>query len=619
MKLYHKILLCLFLLLGVTIWEFVTVEPVQADPGGVIPPATHVILLDVSGSMSSNNPKYGQYGTYANGFADSVVQLFAGLLAPDGKTLRAEDNVVIMPFTSDGAAGGRVRKVVKGLTLADFVKALNDPNQVPGPGDGGWGKGMVPHLKRAMDLPGAADGVKGIRFYWILTDNGLGNAPGQDPFPYYRQLRDDERFSHVWFMPLNCLPKGNGNLVLYLILQHTDEDSVWTNDLFKLLQERLNGKIWPNFKREIVSFRPLIKKVKIDGKESRALILKTSDFETSENAGSENDEWDRAVTGLDGSYEVPMTCDEQGNYQGELRFKAALPDGWKLKRLTGAKYKVTDKSPDDVDIRIDPSGASADQSNQFPITLSFLINKDDAEQLIKDGASANLTLSCRGLTKVSFRDSSVDGSALAINPELLRGVENLDVVLNYLVLDSRTLNEEQSLPWMFNDIKVTLSLEKKSKTGLVVVFGIATIVLLIGIGLLIMAFTRGSKYRFCYKIFAKSGSELQNGELDFTLGGRVRKAELDIDGSKFVSISKSDEDFLVLFADQEPSANEYMEDSLEDLSGALEQNHELFSLAETYSHSMPDGRSVTWHIEKGSGAGESDPYVPQEQSQEEYI
>ncbi|MCR4783015.1 MAG: hypothetical protein K6A35_00650, partial [bacterium] len=60
MKLYHKILLCLFLLLGVTIWEFVTVEPVQADPGGVIPPATHVILLDVSGSMSSNNPKYGQ-------------------------------------------------------------------------------------------------------------------------------------------------------------------------------------------------------------------------------------------------------------------------------------------------------------------------------------------------------------------------------------------------------------------------------------------------------------------------------------------------------------------------------------------------------------------------------
>ena len=34
MKLYHKILLCLFLLLGVTIWEFVTVEPVQADPGG---------------------------------------------------------------------------------------------------------------------------------------------------------------------------------------------------------------------------------------------------------------------------------------------------------------------------------------------------------------------------------------------------------------------------------------------------------------------------------------------------------------------------------------------------------------------------------------------------------
>ena len=568
MKLYHKILLCLFLLLGVTIWEFVTVEPVQADPGGVIPPATHVILLDVSGSMSSNNPKYGQYGTYANGFADSVVQLFAGLLAPDGKTLRAEDNVVIMPFTSDGADGGRVRKVVKGLTLADFVKALNDPNQVPGPGDGGWGKGMVPHLKRAMDLPGAADGVKGIRFYWILTDNGLGNAPGQDPFPYYRQLRDDERFSHVWFMPLNCLPKGNGNLVLYLILQHTDEDSVWTNDLFKLLQERLNGKIWPNFKREIVSFRPLIKKVKIDGKESRALILKTSDFETSENAGSENDEWDRAV---------------------------------------------------DVDIRIDPSGASADQSNQFPITLSFLINKDDAEQLIKDGASANLTLSCRGLTKVSFRDSSVDGSALAINPELLRGVENLDVVLNYLVLDSRTLNEEQSLPWMFNDIKVTLSLEKKSKTGLVVVFGIATIVLLIGIGLLIMAFTRGSKYRFCYKIFAKSGSELQNGELDFTLGGRVRKAELDIDGSKFVSISKSDEDFLVLFADQEPSANEYMEDSLEDLSGALEQNHELFSLAETYSHSMPDGRSVTWHIEKGSGAGESDPYVPQEQSQEEYI
>ena len=566
MKLYHKILLCLFLLLGVTIWEFVTVEPVQADPGGVIPPATHVILLDVSGSMSSNNPKYGQYGTYANGFADSVVQLFAGLLAPDGKTLRAEDNVVIMPFTSDGADGGRVRKVVKGLTLADFVKALNDPNQVPGPGDGGWGKGMVPHLKRAMDLPGAADGVKGIRFYWILTDNGLGNAPGQDPFPYYRQLRDDERFSHVWFMLLNCLPKGNGNLVLYLILQHTDEDSVWTNDLFKLLQERLNGKIWPNFKREIVSFRPLIKKVKIDGKESRALILKTSDFETSENAGSENDEWDRAVTGLDGSYEVPMTCDEQGNYQGELRFKAALPDGWKLKRLTGAKYKVTDKSPDDVDIRIDPSGASADQSNQFPITLSFLIN-----------------------------------------------------VLNYLVLDSRTLNEEQSLPWMFNDIKVTLSLEKKSKTGLVVVFGIATIVLLIGIGLLIMAFTRGSKYRFCYKIFAKSGSELQNGELDFTLGGRVRKAELDIDGSKFVSISKSDEDFLVLFADQEPSANEYMEDSLEDLSGALEQNHELFSLAETYSHSMPDGRSVTWHIEKGSGAGESDPYVPQEQSQEEYI
>lgn len=619
MRLYYKFFLCLLLLLELVIWETITVRPAQADPSGAIPPATHVLLLDVSGSMSSNNPKYGQYGTYVDGFSDSVVQLLAGLLAPDGRTLRAEDNVIIMPFTSEGADGGRERKIVKDLTLASFVTALDDPHQVPGPGDGGWGKGMVPHLKRAMELPGAADGVNGIRFYWILTDNGLGNAPGQDPFPYYRQLRDDKRFSHVWFIPLNRLPQGSGNLVLYLILQQTDEDSTWTDDLFKLLQKRLDGGIWPDFKREIVSFRPLVKKIKINGKDSRALILKTSDFETNENIGSDGEEWDHATITMDGSYEVPMIRDEQGNYQGSIRFKAALPDGWKLRYLTGANYKVTNKLPDDIDIQVDTSSESADKFNQFPITFSFLINKDDAQKLIKDRSSASLVISGCGSTKVSFRDSSVDGSALAIKPELLREVENLDVVLNYLILDNQNLNEEQSISWMFNDVKITLSIEKKTGINFGVILGIAVVLLLIGVSLLIMAMTRGSKYCFCYKIFAKSGSELKNGELKFALGGRTKKAELDIDGSKFVSIYKDGDNFLVLFADQEQSDGEYIESDWGDLPGVVEQEHELFSLSENYHYSMSDGCSVSWHIEKDNHDSGPDSCVSPDSSQEEYI
>ena len=619
MELYRKTFLYLFLLLILTTWGFGTVEPTRADPGGKIPPATHILLLDVSGSMSSNNAKYGQYGTYNDGFTDNVVKLFASLLAPDGKTLRAEDNVIIVPFTSAGADGGRERKIVNDLTLANFAEALGDPNQVPGPGDGGWGDGMGPHLKRAMELPGVADGVNGIRFYWILTDNGLGNAPGQDPFPYYRQLRDEEHFSHVWFIPLNRLPYSSGNLVLYLILQQTDENSTWTNALFKLLQKRLDGGIWPDFKREIVSFRPLVKKVKIDGEESRALLLKTSDFETSENANDDNDEWSGAIKNLDGSYEVSMFQDEQGNYQGKLRFSASLPDGWKLKRLSGAKHKVTDKSPADIDIQIDSSSANADESGRFPLTFSFLINKDDAEKLIKDETSANLTLSYRGLTKVSFRDSSVDGSALAINPELLREVQHLDVVLNYLVLDSRNLDEEQTLPWMCSDIKITLSPEKKRGINLGLIFGTATLIIIIGVGLLIMAATRGSKYRFCYTITSKSGSKIQSDELEFTLGGRVKKAELDIEGSKFVSISKNGENFLVLFADQKQNIDEYLGDDTENVFGATEQSCELFSLTETYSHSMSDGRSVSWHIEKGGSDRKSPSYYPQDSSREEYI
>lgn len=237
-----------------------------------IPPIEHVVLLDTSGSMSSYRPQWGQYGTYENGFAPTVTRFLGFLLAPDGQYLRGEDAAVLYPCSFYGKRDEKRREAYRAasqnLTLQDMsarlgARADDGKARCPGPdSDGAMGNdGMLQGLRQAMQEAHERQSAS-LHVYWFLTDNGFDDSAEKLPEEFYKFLaRDGEKsLAQVWFAPLRQLPDGNGNLVLYVIIQEDTPglwQASWSDEMAeKVLQPRLE-ELWPNdsFRRRLIDLR----------------------------------------------------------------------------------------------------------------------------------------------------------------------------------------------------------------------------------------------------------------------------------------------------------------------------------------------------------------------------
>lgn len=213
------------------------------DPAVVLvpPPAEHLVLLDVSGSM-----KKGGYGD-KNGFSPELVGRLAKLLAPDGAAFREADPLTLMPFADPTT---RVQDPVA-TTLGQASQALD---ALEGPGGGATNLKLA--LETALQRPST-----GLRFLWILTDNENNFQGQRSDLPYYELLRDDPRIGRVWFFPLAAPqsasggPEGAGALVLYLVTSPLDGDTRWVEPFVRTVETRLTDA-W-GFAMQGVLFRPL--------------------------------------------------------------------------------------------------------------------------------------------------------------------------------------------------------------------------------------------------------------------------------------------------------------------------------------------------------------------------
>lgn len=216
--------------------------PAPAATTEVAPPAAeHLLLLDVSGSMTK-----GGYGD-AQGFSPELVSRLAKLLAPDGAGFREADPLTLMPFADPTT---RVQDPVA-TTLGQAAQALN---ALEGPGGGATNLKLA--LEAALQRPST-----GLRFLWILTDNENNFQGQRSDLPYYELLRDHPRIGRVWFFPLAAPrsatggPEGAGALVLYLVTSPLEGDTRWVEPFVRTVETRLT-EAW-GFAMQGVLFRPL--------------------------------------------------------------------------------------------------------------------------------------------------------------------------------------------------------------------------------------------------------------------------------------------------------------------------------------------------------------------------
>ena len=322
-----------------------------------VPSIEHVLILDTSGSMSCGRPQWGQYGTYEGGFAANIVGFWETLLAPDGQYLRGDDAAELYPCSFYGKREEKrracYREASQGLTLQNLPAKLQERDAsgkaaAPGPdSDGAMGnEGMLEGLKLAMREAQQRQAAP-VHIYWFLTDNGFDDSAEKLPEEFYRFLsRDGEpSFVQAWFAPLRKLPGGNGNLVLYVLIQADSPEAwqaSWSEELAeKVLQPRLEA-MWPGeeFRRRLVDLRGTY-----SSDDGIALYAEPKDFQrcltpVPADAFGGSDTWCAmrrrpSVTAGTDAYETELldnrAAEKSGyEYASSVRCNVRPPRGWNI-------------------------------------------------------------------------------------------------------------------------------------------------------------------------------------------------------------------------------------------------------------------------------------------------
>ncbi|MCA9791171.1 MAG: hypothetical protein KC910_05225 [Candidatus Eremiobacteraeota bacterium] len=322
-------LLLLWLGCSLTVWARPMAEPV-----------THIILLDVSGSLRERGyaVRVKDAGTQ---WEPTIPQLLVHLFAPDGKYFASNDMIIVQPF-SDAATDVKERRAPFGpLALAELPARLGE---LPTPGAG------ATDMARALDLARQHVDQTPAKtvLTWVITDNENNLSGNQSDALFYERLRSSPDYSHVFFFPLADPTSGRKDaLVMYLLAQAQEGDSLpWMDELVDEIHQRTGY--------EGVLFRPLYNK-------AGESVLKF-DRELVYEGGTATQEGGATV----------LTVNEGDRIRGQLKFKIhSNLKGW----------EIVDATMEDATVKLDVprpyrrAGTVTVNSKVTPRTLSIKPNE----------------------------------------------------------------------------------------------------------------------------------------------------------------------------------------------------------------------------------------------------
>lgn len=378
----------------------------EEEPSASSSGFSHIVMLDVSGSMRNTSGLDNRYGSIQGGFDKSVVKFMKGLFTPKEGYIGSSDPVTLMPIMFYGEAEELAakrqpeadRRPVSGLTVSNFAETLEDGKKFPGPGAGGYGKGLEGELFRGLD---AGKGKRCI--YWLLTDNGQGGQNGQNreenPYAFYKQLRRPSLVDYVWFVPVGTLDNKEGRLVLYVIVT----GGSFSDDPREAAEKE--RKFLKGLRSALASAAKSVSKESSDLK-----VVKF--FPLYDDQGSwvfATDSYSSGGSALDSGLRVYMqeSEDRPGEWKGEVRCSASsdLDSSWKF---DFSKAEIDDDA-ECCEIAGNAGNCSvggsvavlgeSEDGGDIPVTWTIKLSSSDAA-LVKSfhdkGASVKVNLSASG-------------------------------------------------------------------------------------------------------------------------------------------------------------------------------------------------------------------------------
>lgn len=449
-------------------------EDESAEFSEALPSVEHVLILDVSGSMSSERPQWGQYGTFATGFTPGYCKFWQELLAPEAGLLNGDDPAMIYPCSFYGKREKQRQDLYaqasENLVLQNVAEKLQQRDAkgnalCPGPdSDGAMGnEGMLTGLRQAMEAAKSRSAAP-FRFYWFLTDNGFDDSSEKLPEGFYEFLSSEgeSSFAQVWFAPLRRLPEGQGDLVLYLAIQEDEPGSwrpEWSETLMdNVLNPRLNA-MWPDeqFKRRFVDLRGTCANVGEDGID---LIAEVKGFQRCtvplpEDAFNGKERWcsvSKAGSAEAGSQAFSLALLDnhaaaKSGYENavSLRCKVRPPRGWNICNVNikgGQIYRVVSSlSPEEEQtlqkgLRLEfgqaPTIAKGSWRGTKPIVWNIIADDAAKRVIAAHPGGVELELILRLPTTIDFTKLDEEQQS-GLDKELFSEIANLDRLERFIL------------------------------------------------------------------------------------------------------------------------------------------------------------------------------------------